>query len=376
MRKNDKKKTTIIFLTVLAVLSAASLFAPEKVFSASENRYLAQKPEFSIKELISGQYGEKYDKFLSDQFPLRDEWIMLRTLAERACLKLDGSGVYYGKDGYLIEKYQAEDFSGEKFLNNLEKIKKFTDAMGEQAGRDHVKIMLVPSASQIISDKLPMMAAPYDQEIVVSQMADKVGSDLIVPVETRLKEYKDQYIYYKTDHHWTAKGAYAGYTAWAESIGVTPLDESLFDIVTVSSEFYGTLYSKVNFGKNPDEIKLYIPKEKMEYEVFYDGSEEKNNTLYNMKALDGKDKYSVYLDGNHGLTKIINRQPYGDKYGKKLLILKDSFAHSFAPFAINHFEEVYMVDLRYFNIDAVEFAKESGITDALVLYQIPRLADN
>ena len=87
-----------------------------------------------------------------------------------------------------------------------------------------------------------------------------------------------------------------------------------------------------------------------------------------MDALNTRDKYRVFLDGNHGRTKIENPAQYS---GRKLLLIKDSYAHSFTPFAALHFDETYMVDLRYFNGKVSNFIEEQGITDVLVLYQIP-----
>ena len=107
----------------------------------------------------------------------------------------------------------------------------------------------------------------------------------------------------------------------------------------------------------------------VKYQVSYDGLPKVYDSLYNLKALEGKDKYAVYLDGNHGLT-VINRES-AEPAGRCLLIVKDSFAHSFVPFAANHFDTVYMVDLRYFNMGIDGFMEENGVTDLLVLYQIP-----
>ena len=87
-----------------------------------------------------------------------------------------------------------------------------------------------------------------------------------------------------------------------------------------------------------------------------------------MDALNTRDQYRVFLDGNHGWTKIENPAQHSDK---KLLIIKDSYAHSFAPFAALHFDETHMIDLRYFNGKINQFIEEQGITDILVLYQIP-----
>lgn len=373
------KITSFLFLGFLLVLSAASLLWPQKGFSESENRYLKKKPEFTVKSLVDGSYGEAYEAYLGDQFPLRDRWVGLKVRAEQAQLKKDVNGVYLSKDHYLIEKFDREDLEGEQLTKNLNALAVSADRFAGKLGEDHVKIMLVPSASQILTDKLPAFAAPYDQKQVTDRLLANLAQlgrkqELLISAEQALKERSQEPVYYRTDHHWTADGAYYGYRAWAQAAGVTAWEREEFEEKTVTEEFLGTVYSKINISSRPDSIKLFLPRSEQQYQVYYDGLPEEHDSLYDMDALKGKDKYSVYLNGNHGLTKIVNGSAGEAEKGKKLMIIKDSFAHSFAPFAANHYEEVYMVDLRYFNLNPERFAEETGITDLLYLYQIPGFA--
>ena len=143
-------------------------------------------------------------------------------------------------------------------------------------------------------------------------------------------------------------------------MGFKPLSPSDFTVETVSGNFLGTIHSKLNLPIKPDSIELYRPLEEPEWNVYYDGSSEPSHSLYSMKALQTRDQYRVFLDGNHGWTKIENPAQPSDK---KLLIIKDSYAHSFAPFAALHFGETHMVDLRYFNGKISSFIRDQGITD-------------
>ena len=381
-RKNRNKQIVKSFVSFLACASMMSVIMPQKGFSATENRYLKKRPAFTVKGLLDGSFGTDYETSLSDQFPARDAWIGIKVMAERAQGRRDVNGVYFGKDDYLIEKFDREDIEGEQLDRNLEKVAAFVQETAETLGRDRVRVMMTPTASQVLTERLPFLAAPYDQSRVKERLAQLLGEEyaaagpgsVLVPVEEGLAEHRQEDIYYKTDHHWTALGAYYGYRVWAESAGMTPWEREAFTIQTVSDEFLGTVYSKVNLPHKPDSIELYLPKTEMEYEVFYDGAAEPA-PMYAYKALEGKDKYAVYLDGNHGLTEILNpAAARGDGAGRKLLIIKDSFAHSFAPFAANHFEETYMMDLRYFNGSPQTFLEEKGITDVLILYQIPGFA--
>ena len=370
---------TFLFLGFLGVLSLLSIVTPQKAFSDSKNRYLQNKPEFSVKSLLNGSYGEKYEQYLSDQFPGRNVWIGMKVTTERLALQEDVNGVYFGKDGYLIEKFDTEDLEGEQLNKNIGKLAAFTGAAEKSLGKDHVRVMLVPSASQIITERLPFLAAPYDQgrvtEMLCRSLKEAGGSrETVLPAEEYLKRYREEALYYRTDHHWTARGAYLGYRLWAESVGLTPWTEEMFDIQTVNSEFHGTVYSKLNVPWRYDTIEVWQPKEEKDYRVSFDGEPKEYDSLYFPGALEGKDKYAVYLDGNHAITKIENRSITGDQKEKKLLMIKDSYAHSFAVFAANHFGTVYMADLRYLNLNLKEWMEEQEITDVLVLYQIPGFA--
>ncbi len=400
-RNNRNKQIVISFVSFLACASMMSIMMPQKGFSATENRYLKKRPAFTVKGLLDGSFGTDYETALSDQFPARDAWIGIKVMAERAQGRRDVNGVYFGKDDYLIEKFDREDIEGEQLDRNLETVAAFVQKAEETLGKDRVRVMMVPTASQVLTDRLPFLAAPYDQSRVTERLgellagasggmaaeerfemrADKTSGlarqeemAFLVSVEEMLAEHRQENIYYKTDHHWTVLGAYYGYRAWAESVGITPWEQEAFTIQTVSDEFLGTVSSKVNLPQKPDSIELYLPKTEQGYEVCYDG-DAKPSPMYAYQALEGKDKYAVYLDGNHGLTKIYcPAAAQGDGAGRKLLLIKDSFAHSFVPFAANHFEETYMIDLRYFNLSPQTFLEEKGITDVLILYQIPGFA--
>lgn len=371
-QKYRNRIITVSFLSVLGGMSLLSVFVPERGFSPSENRYLQKKPVFTVEGLVDGSYGTEYEDYLSDQFPDRNAWIGIKVRAELAQGRHDVNGVYFGREDYLIEKFDTEDVEGEQLDQNLAYVEGFVKAAADRLGEDRVRVMLVPSSSQVMKEELPFLAAPYDQSQVTDRLKASLGAGAVVPVEEMLTDHNQEEIYYKTDHHWTALGAYYGYRAWAESMGIEPWGPEAYEVKTVSRDFLGTVYSKVNVSHKPDTIELYLPVSKPDYLVYYDGAEE-TAPMYTYKALEKKDKYSVYLDGNHGLTRIVNPQP-ADGAGRRLLIVKDSFANSFAPFAVNHYEETYLIDLRYFNLDVQSFMEEQKITDVLFLYQIPGFA--
>ena len=144
---------TAAFLGFLAVFGAGLAFLPEKVFSDTENRYLAQKPEWTAEAFLDGSYGEDYEKYLSDQFPMRGSLVALKTLAQRSAGKGDVNGVYFGKDGYYIERFDREKFINgqlQKNIGYLEKaVSSFVGSLGKM--KEGAKIGIILGISMICS---------------------------------------------------------------------------------------------------------------------------------------------------------------------------------------------------------------------------------
>ncbi len=343
-----------------------NLATPQKIFSENENRYLSEMPEFTVGKFVSGEYMHGIDGYINDQFIIRDQWIGMKVILERALLKQEINSVYFAKDDYLIEKHNYSDVSEDQADKNRDYLVEFIQKYESKLGKEHVKAMLISTASEVLTEKLPPFTEGlgYNQSSYVDLTSNNLKHSFI-DVREVLKEHKDEYIYYRTDHHWTSLGAYYGYVQWAESVGVEPLDKEQFNIVLASDKFYGTLHSKVNTDVKSDHIYLYEIKEDMNYKLTYNLVDQ-TDTLYDLNKLQGKDKYSVYMGGNNALVEIQTN----NENGKKLLVIKDSYAHSFVPFAVNHFEKSYMIDLRYYNGEMDEFIEDNGITDVLVLYNV------
>jgi len=336
------------------------IIIPDRTFSESENRVLEQRPKFSIKNLSSGKYTERFEKYISDQFPGRDLWIGIKSDAERAIGKKENNEVILGKEGYLFQKFDTPNKKDmEAKLQSLNEL-----AISLQDIDTY--FMLVPTSIKILEEKLPANIPIEDQKMYIDQIQNSIGDEInFVDAYDALYAKKDKYIYYKTDHHWTSHGAYYAYRALARDMKFTPLDLEDFDIKTVTDSFYGTLYSKSGFRRiEPDTIEIYTPKVPGKYIVEYVEEGITANSLYNMDNLKKKDKYTIFLDGNHPEVKITTNAGSN----RKLLIIKDSYAHSIVPFLACHFDEIYMIDPRYYNGDIKALALQNHITDILILY--------
>lgn len=370
--KSNKKYHIIIvvtFLTLLSILTIADIITQDKFKSENENRILQQKPEFTINRLFNGQFTKEYENYISDQFVLRDNWISLKVKTDQTMLKKDINGVYIGKDDYLLEKHEKNDIETEQLELNISRLAQMCDKYKDK----NIRIMMIPSAAAILSEKLPAYAPLYDDNKITDMIKSKLNDkSIILDTASILKQHKDEYIYYKTDHHWTSLGAYYAYKQWAQSIDIAPLNQSDFDIKILSNEFYGTIHSKLNINTAADSIKAYYPINKIDYTVEYNLENKQYDSLYNMDALNTKDKYSVFLNGNNAIAQISTKIDNN----RNLLIIRDSFANCFVPFTISHFENIMVIDLRYYNASIEQYINDNNITDILILYNTVKFAQD
>ena len=197
-----------------------------------------------------------------------------------------------------------------------------------------------------------------------SKLSDKIT---FVDNYNTLKEHDDEYIFYKTDHHWTSLGAFYSYQELAKSMKLAETKENYYDRILVSDNFFGALSSKSGYiNEKGDDVEVFLPTDKNieKYIVDYVEEQKKSPTLYSSDALEKKDHYEVFLRGNHPLVKIKTNA----KNNKTLLVFKDSYANSFIPFLIKNFSKIILVDQRYYYEDIDMLIDEEEVDDILYLY--------
>lgn len=346
------KIITSFFCLLLAVSALTGLIVPDRYYSEREKRTLTQKPQFTIIDFVSGNFSDELDQYLTDQVPLRDDWVTLKTYMELAVGKRESGGVYIGKDKYLMDKFTS--YSKKQLTANAAALAKLQKVLAEEG--ISMDTILVPVAAQVLTDKLPDYAPVADYAAILQVLTD-TGVDT-TDVFSALAAHGSENIYYRTDHHWTSLGAYYTYCAWR---GVEPnADEWTQEVLCTN--FRGTTWNKVPLPTVPaEEITAWY---KHEYHnVSYNGGEYKTNSIYERKYLSGSDQYAVFLNSNQARTIISDSGRSG-----KLLLIKDSYGNTFSQFPAEDYAEVHVLDLRFFKGDVAEYAKENGITDTLVLY--------
>lgn len=365
-----EKSVIIVFCALFFGMFLFSLFPKEKEFSETENRYLQQKPEISLKRVLNGTFEADYEAYIKDQFPARDSWVGLKNKFEYSLGKQEMNGVYVGRENYFIENHPAQNYESNLAKENIVTLSNTVSQYEKMLGEGHVKVMLVPNAVTILRDKLPEYAMPYNQMEYLEQVKGEIKEEEVwIPLYETLVQHKEEGIYYHTDHHWTTLGAYYGYEQWCKESGITPVALSDMEQTLLTKDFLGTISSKINFAMKADEMYRFEPKG-ADYTAAYMNREEEN-TLYDEEALKIKDKYAYFLKGNNGIVTITN---HSMEEGETLLVVKDSYANCFLPMIASHYKTVYVVDLRYYSNLLSESVAEWEIDDLLILYNVNSFA--
>ncbi|MCR5652261.1 MAG: hypothetical protein K6F88_00505 [Ruminococcus sp.] len=360
---------TIVFLLFIFVTAVLFIVTPKADYSSYEKRYLEDFPEANLQAIADGEFGENFEKYLADHFPVRNMWVGLNAYINLLSGNNGSNGVYNCDEGYLINAPVSDD---NRINTNLGALTDFKDKIDVK-----MTFLLAPSTGYIMKDELPIVHDEYKDDDYFSKIKSTLDDKGIgfVDVRSRFKSevQSGNQLYYRTDHHWTTLGAYTAYNQLMTTLGKSPAKKSEFRVESCP-DFYGTTYSTSGFWFNMgDKIKLWQnPKNDKKITLdITEGTETKRyDTMYFTKHLNEDDKYPVFIDGNHALETITNKNV---KSGKALVI-KDSFAHSMAPFLAENYNTVTLVDLRYYKNSISELVKNGKYDEVLVVYGIDNFA--
>ena len=363
---------TVFFCGFLAFFFAANLISPDRDFSQDENRYLAQLPtldagDFKLSldpfsgesgDFFSGKFMSDFETYLTDQFVFRDQWIAAKALAERAAGKGENNGVYLCDQDTLISRFETPD--PERVADNLDYVNKLVENVDIP-----VYFSLIPGKVSVWADRLPDGAPNASEEDILAQ-AEESTQARWVDIAAALEARKGEDIYYRLDHHWTSLGAYYGYAALMEAMGLEAAPLSDYEKTTVSTDFNGTTYSSSGVRwMAPDAIDIYVPEEGITVTA-WNGSQPEAGVLYDWSKLEVKDKYSFFLGGNKPLVVVEGR----NTDGPRLLVIRDSYSDSLAPFLTADFSQVHLFDPRYNKTPVSQYVAENEIDQVLVLYSV------
>ena len=380
MHKYPKGMRIAVLLFLAALIIAADIWylaVPDRAFSENENRVLQEAPKADMASVISGDYMTRAENYVEDQFLFRDAWIRGKLFLDKLSGKKESNDVLLAKQGYLLEKPVPP--SEDSFYRNLDAISSFADRH-----EFPVVMTLVPPAAWVMDQILPDNVPLTDVHEIMEQVRDRlITSEVrLADVTDALKVHKAEPIYYKSDHHWTSLGCRYAFEAMTDKLGIVDAVQK-YAIMDAAYDFSGTMAAASGEFQTMDTIELYVPlvgegtdapegdaaidlalSTDLKYVAQYLDTGRRSATIYDSQALSEKDKYQVFLGGNHPQIVIHTNADNG----RNLLLLKDSYANAFVQFLLPYYSSITIVDPRYYSDDLEQLIAEQEITDALILY--------
>lgn len=428
-RNKSQLAGSILFFIVLfagAVLSFVIPLRPS--YSATEQRKLASFPEFSVAAILSGDYFDGISTWFSDTFPFREQLTKMNTslknlygfdsitihgdiesadeipdvplevtvteesdttpppettapltteeqTAEETTgatedapdIKTQSMGAILVAGNSAYEYYNFSSKLAPDFINSVNNMKAVS------GNKSNVYTLLVPTSIDIeLPDSIRKGINSSDQKKALdyfnSSFTNVTAVSSIYDAE---KAHKDEYTYFRTDHHWTALGAYYAYEQFAISKGITPVPLSDYSTVAYDG-FLGTFYSSSGqseaLGRTPDTVIAYLPNNNTDCTVTKsDGSSFKWNVISDVTNYDSNLKYLTFIGGDNALTTIENKDI---AEGETCVVIKESYGNALVPFLIPHYKTIYVIDPRHYEGTLSEFAGNKDIDDIIFIANI------
>lgn len=354
----------LVFLVFLAAMALLLLFSPVREYSENEKRYLAGRPEVSAENILSGEAQKELEKFTADQIPGRDFFVGVNAYWNLATGRNAAQDIYYCDEGYLINAPKQAD---EKiFTDNLTRFDQFAEKLGVPSD-----LVMVPTTGYLMEEVLPAFHKEYQDDALYDLASTLLENIRLVDVRDALKQGKDGgQICYRTDHHLTSYGNYLLYEAYQKANNGTYLSRDAYEVTSYDG-FYGTDWSGSGYWLvDPDTVEVWDAGLAPTVTLIDGGAEPKvSNDLFYLSHLENLDKYPIFLDGNHAMVTIHNP----DAQGGNLLVIRDSYAHCLSTFLAADYQNIYLVDLRYYRQSVSEFVAEHPVDRVLYLYGMDNL---
>lgn len=278
----------------------------------------------------------------------------------------------FSNNGIVVDgvKMYGDDAGVMLFGGNKKQGARYADIINQYKaalGDVNVYNMVVPTSVEFY---LPKKYSKYSssEKDAIDYIYSCLSPDVItVDAYSKLAEHTDEYIYLRTDHHWAPLGAYYAYTAFAETLGMDyhPIEDYT---EKVKEGFVGSLYGYTNditLANAPEQFHYFLPPD-VTYSVqtyYYDTLASKGSGALFHEYVEGANCYGMFLGADAIHTKVTT----STDNGRKIVVFKESYGNAFVPFLVNNFEEIYVIDIRYFGTNAVDYIKKIGATDVLFI---------
>ncbi len=412
-----------LLILVFGLIALFLMFFPHSTESQIEKRKLAQFPEFSLQSYFSGEFTKGVSTFYDDTVPYRDSFktagynfksiFGLHTEDEVKMInvkevdkkpkpietsknetsqkpaetskaaetseqesqeesKLEtsqmGDAEYTVENGIIVVKHNGhyralELFGGGTGNTYVEALNHFHEDLG-----DSVKIysMIAPLASEYYT---PANYSGYtaNQKEVFDSIASRLDDGIVsVDIDTVLGYHTSEDIYFRTDHHWTPLGAYYAAQEFAKAADLDFKDISTYKKNTIEG-FVGTMYAFTedpNINNDPEDFTYYTPSNLEDCVTEHYDQDFTDMSEWGFFCDVGDPQHNAYLTFMGGDEQIVKVKT-NVKNGRKLAVVKDSYGNAIPGYLFGSYEEIYVIDMRYFDLNLVDFVKEQGVTDLL-----------
>ena len=364
---------TCAFFAFIYVFAILFWILPDKDVSVEENRSLASAPEFSFKNLADGTYTAEFATYMADQFPARNFFVGMKAEAERLTLRGENNGVIFADGGYLVKRFDSPD--EETLRKNIGYICDFAKAAKNDGM--NVTVGIAGRTLDVAGQVLPSVYGTDSSDKaweIIGDAFSKNGveyTDLKTPLRERFAA--GEYVYYKTDHHWTTLGAYYAYTKLAGKAGIEAPPIDAFRREVASDSFFGTTWSSAGAKWiGPDTVEFFRFDGDESLVTDRGGDGDAFDGLYDTSYLEKKDKYSAFIGGNAARVDVTSK---GEER-EKILVIKDSFFHCMAPFFAKD-RDLIMIDLRYYTDPEpiIDICRNEGVNNVIVALNVETLGD-
>lgn len=422
------------FSAALMLMAIVALLIPLRPKESKvEKRMLTEFPAFSIQSFLDGEFLSGVSTWYADTFPFR-ETLLAGNTRYRGLYGIQNNQIHgsiQAADEVPTKRISLTDIILPDIQREMEELQEaMREAVATQQAADAAnggvkrrQITSVPEqvGSVYVADDTAFSLYGFTQEAAnqyidtISALANKVDSDvtvydIVVPISTgiyldeklqkelgcsdeqaaiqyiydnmddkvvtvdaftALKNHSDEYLYFRTDHHWTALGAYYAYSQFMKEKGITPTSLGKYETM-VFDGFIGTLYAASNqtpsLAENPDVVTAYIPlaTNKMTY-TDIDGNVNEYDIIYDVSDWSSDSKYNCFIAGDQPFEEIHNPNMSD---GSSCVVIKESFGNAFVPFLVDHYENVYVVDYRYYPEGLTALIRDKGIKDVIFINNI------
>ena len=277
----------------------------------------------------------------------------------------------YVKNGAAYSLYYYSQAAAETYTSALNK------AAAELKGKTNVYSILVPNNSGVMlsEEELEALGGADQRQAIKYYYSLTDGVKTVDTIDT-LREHNDEYLYFRTDHHWTQLAAYYVYRNFCEQKGIESNELSDFQKMTFAP-FLGTFYQELkneDMAKNPDSVDAYIPMATNDMTYWEaDGSKVNWHVVQDVSTWNENSLYSCFIGGDKPLVQI-NNPKLND--GSSCVVVKESYGNCFVPFLVDHYQTVYVIDFRYTQNNVMDFVKEHNVQDLIIMNNISIIASN